>query len=312
MTLKQIEAFYWAANLGSFGIAAQRLHVTQSSLSKRIAELETSLGKQLFDRSSQRAQLTEAGQRLITLASRMLELKETIRLQADVSAELVGICRFGVSELAALTWLPAFVREARTEHPRLVLQPYVDLARNLEQQVARGELDFSVAPGPVEDPHVRGHTISQVEFSWIAAASRISPGAVLTASELERHPLITMTEGSGLTRTFNAWAAEQGLTMQRTVACNSLMAIVGLTLADVGISFLPTRYMQPWIDQGNLVAVRSIPPLPSLSYYFFHRMDDTRAIVQTMKQYVIRSADFSGTSALKQVLPSENIPKTTV
>ena len=37
--LKQIEAFYWAANLGSFSIAATRLHVTQSSLSKRIAEL---------------------------------------------------------------------------------------------------------------------------------------------------------------------------------------------------------------------------------------------------------------------------------
>jgi len=311
MTLKQIEAFYWAANLGSFGIAAQRLHVTQSSLSKRIAELEASLGTQLFDRSSQRAQLTEAGHRLVPLAGRMLELKETIRTEADVSSELIGSCRFGVSELAALTWLPTFVREARREHPRLVLQPYVDLARNLEQQVARGELDFSVAPGPVENPHVQGHTISQVEFSWIAAASRLRAGSVLTARELERHPLITMTEGSGLTRTFNAWAAEQGLNMQRTVACNSLMAIVGLTLADVGISFLPTRYMQPWIDQGNLVAVRSVPPLPSLSYYFFHRMDDTRAIVQTMKRYVIRSVDFSGASALRDAAPSQVIQKTT-
>lgn len=43
MTLKQIEAFYWAANLGSFSIAALRLHVTQSSLSKRIVELEESV-----------------------------------------------------------------------------------------------------------------------------------------------------------------------------------------------------------------------------------------------------------------------------
>ena len=43
MILKQIEAFYWAAKLGSFAIAAQRLQVTQSSLSKRIAELEESV-----------------------------------------------------------------------------------------------------------------------------------------------------------------------------------------------------------------------------------------------------------------------------
>lgn len=51
MTLKQIEAFYWAAKLGSFAIAAQRLQVTQSSLSKRVAELEESVGALLFDRT---------------------------------------------------------------------------------------------------------------------------------------------------------------------------------------------------------------------------------------------------------------------
>lgn len=52
MTLKQLEAFYLAATLGSFSLAAQRAHVTQSSLSKRIAELEAYLGTGLFDRSS--------------------------------------------------------------------------------------------------------------------------------------------------------------------------------------------------------------------------------------------------------------------
>ena len=72
MTLKQIEAFYWAANLGSFSIAALRLHVTQSSLSKRVVELEESVGAPLFDRSGKRAQLTEAGQRLLPLADRHL------------------------------------------------------------------------------------------------------------------------------------------------------------------------------------------------------------------------------------------------
>ncbi len=293
MTLKQIEAFYWAANLGTFAIAARRLHVTQSSLSKRIAELEESVGQQLFDRSSKRAQLTEAGHRLISIAARMLELKESLRVEADQLSDLTGICRFGISELASLTWLPTFVAQARKAHPRLVLQPYVDLARNLERQVARGELDFSVAPGPVEDSQLRAQTISQVEFSWIASPARISAGTVLTAKDLEFLPLITMTEGSGLTRAFNSWAAEKDINMQRTVACNSLMAIVGLTLADVGISFLPTRYMQPWVDQGSLVAARSVPALPSLNYYFLQRADDTRAVVQTMKHYVIQAADFS-------------------
>lgn len=50
MTLKQLEAFYWAATCVNFTVAAERVHLSVSSLSKRIAELEASLGVELFDR----------------------------------------------------------------------------------------------------------------------------------------------------------------------------------------------------------------------------------------------------------------------
>ena len=79
MTLKQLEAFYWAASASSFGVAADRLHVSPSTLSKRIAELEGQLGTPLFDRSGHRAVLTEAGQQLLPLARRMLGLADDMR-----------------------------------------------------------------------------------------------------------------------------------------------------------------------------------------------------------------------------------------
>ena len=293
MTLKQLEAFYLAANLGSFAIAAQRIHVTQSSLSKRIAELEAALGNELFDRSGKRAQLTEAGYRLLPVVARMLELRDSIRATASSTSALTGICRFGISESGALTWLPRLVARVRQEHPELVLQPNVDLARRLEKQVVRGELDFAVVPGPHDDPHVASHAICQVRFAWFASPSRIRSGTVLAAKEFEHHPVITMTDGSGLTRAFEAWAAEQGLKVQRVLASNSLMAIVGLTVADVGISFLPEDFMLPWIDRGSLVALRSRPALPSLDYCFIHRADDNRALIRVLERYVVEEADFS-------------------
>ena len=61
MTLKEIEAFYWTAVLGNFSAAANRLHITQSSLSKRVAELEQSMGADLFARNSKRVELTDEG-----------------------------------------------------------------------------------------------------------------------------------------------------------------------------------------------------------------------------------------------------------
>lgn len=293
VTLKQIEAFYWAATLGSFVLAADRLHVTQSSLSKRIVELEQEVGVALFERSGRRAQLTERGHRLLPTAAQMLQLKSALRTLASDSPQLSGTCRFGVSELVSLSWLPAFIRLVRNDHPQLVLKPYVDLARNLERRVTKGELDFAIAPGPADPSAVDGFIAGRVEFSWFASPARLPAGTLLTHEELALHPVITMTEGSGLTRAFDAWAAEQGLQVQRSLACNSLMAIVGLTLADMGISFLPTQFMRPWTERGSLVCLPSDPPLPSLGYYFLQRTGEDRELLNIMQACVMRTADFS-------------------
>jgi DNA-binding transcriptional LysR family regulator len=292
MTLKQLEAFYLAATLGSFALAAQRVHVTQSSLSKRIAELEAWAGAELFDRSGQKAKLTEAGQRLMPDAVRMLELRETMRGNLSGSSALVGRCRFGISELGALTWLPSFVARMRREHPNLVLQPLVDLSRRLEQQVLRGELDFAVIPGPPETVELASHQVDDVRFSWMAAPERAIPSRLLTVDELARHPLITMSQGSGMTQAFDAWAAQQDLRMERIVASNSLMAVIGLTMADIGLSFLPRAFLRLWVDRGLLVAIDSDPPLPSLPYCFMHRVDDHRTMLSTLLSHVRELAQY--------------------
>ncbi len=292
MTLKQLEAFYLAATLGSFSLAAQRAHVTQSSLSKRIAELEQYLNAELFDRSSKRAKMTEAAVRLLPTAAQMLELKAGIKGTLSGPSTLTGTCRFGISELGALTWLPNLVARVRDEHPQLVLHPHVDLGRRLERQVARGELDFAIVPGPPEGAHIAAKVVGEVQFAWVAAPARIKARHALSVAELSQHPVITMTEGSGLTRAFDSWASENGLHMQRIVASNSLMAIVMLTLADLGLSFLPQMLIQPWLDCCALVSFRSDPPLPSLRYCFVYREDDHRMIVRTLLDCVLSLARY--------------------
>src|SRR3954470_18689782 len=131
MTLKQLEAFYWAATVASFALAARRLHVSQSTLSKRIAELEAQLGTVLFDRSGHRSTLTDAGEQLLAPARRMLGLAEEMRELVAEGTGLRGHCRFGVGELAALTWLPDLVALARERLPDVVLEPHVDLGATL-------------------------------------------------------------------------------------------------------------------------------------------------------------------------------------
>lgn len=293
MTLKQLEAFYLAATLGSFALAAQRVHVTQSSLSKRIAELEESVGEELFDRSSQRARLTDAGNRMMPIASQMLELKERVRTELKAPKALTGTIRLGISELGALTWLPRFVTRIRAEHPMVELQPHVDQGRRLQSQVARGELDSAVLAGRPDDPQLSAHPVAEVRFAWVAAPRRVRARRTMKAADLMRHPVITMTEGSALARPVAAWASEQGLRLPRNVASNSLMAIVALSIADIGVSFLPEAFVRPWVKRGLLVALRSDPPLPVLPYYFVHRHDDVRSSLKVLLKIVVDEADFT-------------------
>lgn len=298
MTLKQLEAFYWAATLGTFAIAAERLHVTQSTLSKRIAELEAGVGQSLFDRSGQRAVITTAGGALLPQARQMLDLEHTIRQSLSMSHESVGPCRVGISELSATTWFPAFVRRLRVEHPQLELKPQVGLGKSLERLVERGELDCAVVTGSVTSAVVASRDVAEVDFAWMASPTLLPKGTLLDAALFRLHPVISSTSDSGLAGALHQWTSTNDVQLSEVVTCNSLTAILGMTVAGVGISFLPTRYVAPLVKRKLLVALRSDPPLPSMSYRFIWRRDDARALVTTLQQLVLEEADFTSTNPL--------------
>ena len=295
MTLKQLEAFYWAATLGNFGIAAERLHITQSSLSKRIAELESALGQVLFDRSRKRTALTEAGTLLLPRCRALLEMLQQLgqALEEELGeAAIVGPCRFGISELSASTWLPRFVHAVRDAHPALVLEPHILLTAHLEQLVQRGELDFAVIAGRPGNPALDSEAVARVPFTWVASPRALQAGTLLTAAQLSQLDVLTHPPDSGLARVLDGWLALNGLKIRRAIVCNSLNTITGLAVGDMGVSFLPSPYVRPLIERGKLIALRSEPALPAIDYHLVWLREDIRPITKVMRRLVAPAVDF--------------------
>jgi DNA-binding transcriptional LysR family regulator len=292
MTLKQLQAFYWAATAANFLVAAERLHVSQSSLSKRIVELETQLGKQLFDRSGHRASLTEAGAQLLPMARRLLSMADDIRLQMTDEQGLRGHCRFGVGELAALTWLPDLVAHVGKLYPELVLEPFVDLGTRLEQRVEAGELDFAIVAGYSSRSIIASQGIGKVRFSWAAAPGVAGANARLSARLLEQNALITMPAEAGPTRMLETWLAHNNLESTRRLFCNNLSATVSLIVAGVGIGLCPQAWLNRMAARGTAVELRSDPELPHLEYTLQRRRDDNRPLVAKMQEAVLATVDF--------------------
>ncbi|OZI46435.1 LysR family transcriptional regulator [Bordetella genomosp. 5] len=292
MTLKQLEAFYWAATCASFAVAADRLHLSVSSLSKRIGELEEALGQVLFDRSGHRAVLTSAGERLVPQARDLLASADGIRASMAAQHELAGRCRFGVGELSALTWLPAFIGRVRQAYPALALEPYVDIGQVLERRVADGELDFAVIAGRSSRSGIVSVPAGEAAFAWVGAPRLVGDANVLTSELLRQSPLITLPDGAGTHRVLEPWLDSLGPAEQR-LSCNNWGAIVGMLIEGAGIGLLPRQWAQALQAQGRLHVLTSDPAPAALPYSVQYRRDDARALVQKMQAAVLASLDFT-------------------
>src|SRR5450830_470820 len=271
-SVKQLEAFWWAATCSNFSTAAERLHLSVSSLSKRISELEGVLGQALFDRSGHKAVLTDAGRSLAEAGS------------------LSGHCRFGVGDLSALTWLPALVAAARRQHPGLTLEACVDVGGVLEHRLAEGELDFAVIAGRSSRSTLVSQSVGAARFAWAVAPHQVDLPDASVAGLLQRHPLITLPAQAGTTRLLDDWLLAQGLDdRQERILCNSWAAVAGMLREGVGVGFLP----EGWIDGLGLRRLRAEPELGALQYAFQWRRGDARSLVPTLQGLVSAVIDFS-------------------
>ncbi|NUZ06578.1 LysR family transcriptional regulator [Piscinibacter koreensis] len=298
MTLKQLEAFHWAATAANFLLAAERLHVSQSTLSKRIAELELQLGTALFDRSGHRAVLTEAGKSLLPHARRMLAYVDEMRSLVGDRSGLRGHCRFGVGELAALTWLPDLVALTRTTYPELVLEAEVDLGATLEQRLQAGELDFAVVAGYSSRSGIASEAIAQVRFAWTAAPQLVGRHRLISADLLQQVALVTMPAAAGPTRMLEDWLARNDLAVSRRITCNNLAAVASLIAAGVGLGLFPNAWLPHMTARDAVVELRGRPALPALEYTFQRRRDDSRPLLAHMRELVGRTVDFTKPSPL--------------
>ena len=298
MTLKQLEAFYWAASCANFALAAERLHLSISSLSKRIAELEDSLGLSLFDRSGHRAALTDAGLRLLPQAQQLLESAMQVRASVSQKQGLSGRCTFGVGELSALTWLPALVSLARKQFPDLKLEPYVDLGAVLEERMDRGELDFAVIAGRSSRENLLSYPLTEARFVWVASSKLTGDAQCMTSALVSRLPLITLPHGAGTTRILDDWLLQQGVTAEERIVCNHWGAIAGLLLEGIGVGFLPEGLAHTLSKRSKMKVLQSRPALAPLAYSYQWRRHDARPLIELMRGLVVQTADFSSVNGL--------------
>jgi DNA-binding transcriptional LysR family regulator len=143
LDLELLRSFVSVVEAGGFTRAGERVHRTQSTVSQQIKRLEDDIGQPLLYRNGKDVTPTEAGEKLLSYARRLLSLAEEAR---DVVARPAqeGAVRLGIPEDFAAYRLAKLLATFSREHPKLRLDIRADQSIYLKRDLERGELDLAL------------------------------------------------------------------------------------------------------------------------------------------------------------------------
>ncbi len=285
MNLRFVEAFYWVATLKSVTRAAEKLFLTQSAMSSRIAALEEELGVLLLDRRDKQFRLTTAGTRFLVYAQRLLELQREAKAEMGSGEALAVSLRIGAIESVLHSWLIPWMEQLRTEHPSLELELSVETTPILLEQMRRGTLDLAFAAQPTVSDGVRARALPSMEMVFVGSAS-LHRRRRYTLAELAELELLTFQRGSlphvALLDLFRAARVEP----RRVHTISSVSAMLQMAQGGFGVATLPREAVQHLFVVADLRELPCDARLQPLPIHASYRSDPSTQAVET----VMRSA----------------------
>lgn len=300
MQLHQLAYFVAVVEERSFTRAAERCHVAQPSLSQQVRALEREVGQSLVDRARGAVGPTEAGERLLPYARRMLSdaaaaTEELRRLQGLESGRL----RVGATPSVATGLLPPLLARFSAAHPRVVLQVAESGSRDLVERLAVGGLDVAVVVLPVSvrgaalatTPLLRDGLVLTTSADVAVPPSGPLSGRSVDVAELADVPLVLPREGYDLREQTLAAFHAVGVVPRVVAEGGEMDTVVALVRAGLGAAVLPRTVVRG-------APLRTIPlrdPAMHRTIGVAHRKDvPLSRAAQEMRRLLLEHTAWSG------------------
>ncbi|QNP66721.1 LysR family transcriptional regulator [Streptomyces genisteinicus] len=257
MQLQQLRYFVAVAETRHFTRAAERVHVSQPSLSQQIRALEQELGADLFGRARGNIALTDAGEALLPLARRILADTETARREVQELAQLRrGRVRLGATPSLCTGLLPRVLRTFHDRHPGIELIIEESGSHDLVRELARGALDLALVVLPLPSPSPALTTVELLREDLVVVSSPDSPAppSPLRVADLADEPLVMFRHGYDLRDLTVAACRAEGFEPSFTVAGGEMDAVLGFVRAGLGVAVVPAM-----VAQGAARDLRTTP-----------------------------------------------------
>ncbi|WP_420446257.1 LysR family transcriptional regulator [Candidatus Poriferisodalis sp.] len=283
MNLRRLRYFTTVAEELHFGRAADRLLMSQPPLSQQIRLLEHELDTALFDRSTRRVTLTDAGKFLYPEAVRLLAAADGVeRLMEQRRGGQTGTLRVGFVDSAAYEVMPRVLAEYRRRRPRVDFELHTLSSDEQAQALRAGRIDLGISRAAADSTHVEATLVMHERLLLAAGAShRLTESSSACLRDLAGEPIIGFDRSvsPSLHAVLAGMLAAEGVNYDPVIEATEYTTVLGFVAAGEGVAIVPAgvqTFRPPGLQYVPLEdSVASVPllllrgagePLPLVSH----------------------------------------------
>ena len=313
-TIKQLEYFVAVAKASNFRKAAQKLGVSQPTLTMQIAAMEEEMGLQLFDRSRAGTLLTPAGRDLLPVARDILEQYDQLGSVIEGrNRQLGGSFRLGVSPTLGQSVLPELMGPLHKRYPDLQLHIREDIPQNLGQGLDAGTYDIilSVLPMHTGDYKVRPLFTEPMRVV-VPLENPLAQKEKLYARDLLQQKVLSIDEDHHLHRQIMTLCNRYGARLLREYECNTLSAMRLMLLLNMGIAILPELFIRAELGDSEHVRVFKLEDETATRTHIamWRKNSSARQLFQLLSFEIKAIAMDAFSGVLEEVYTDDNLPDT--
>ena len=241
MDVRQLEMFRAVVAAGSFTAAAQRLHVSQSAISRQLKLLEEELGTLVLQRTGRGVAVTPEGQILLATANRIWsEMQEVVAQIGDTQKLQRGSISIGGGMTVCLHVLPKLLKRFRTLYKNVDLRITTGRADQLLQALRSHEIDLLLLTLPIDAPDLQVLPVLKEEMIVVTPKNHaLSRAKTVEAKQLARYPLILFESGSNTRKGIDEFFFDQQLSPNVVMETENVEIIKAMVASGVGMTVLP-------------------------------------------------------------------------
>lgn len=266
MDVQELEAFWWIAQTGTFNRAAERLYLTQPSVTARIQVLERELGQQLFERKPRGVRLTDAGRALLPHAERVLQdISKARQAVADLLSATGGTLTVGCAETTSTYVLPDILALYKQRHPGVEMTVRTGSSQAILQLVADDAVHLGLLNSPI-NPQIDVDQVPLYDEEIILVAHPSHPlvqEEAITLNRLAREPFLTADRSCDYWVLVDKFWSSSGVVPRTAMDLNSVEAAKRMVLQGFGITMLPETCVRHEIRTGQMARlhIAGVEPL---------------------------------------------------